>query len=541
MLTDLEVNGQTRPLDVPPATTPFGSVQPGFDSNADTPPDATPPQQEARAIAAGRAPYPADVRLPGMLRGHAVHPPHPGSRLRAVDVRAARRMPGVVAVIHEGDFAGVVALRDEQALAAALALNAQWIPAKPADRAPAHAVLRSDGGVDPAFAAAPLVFSACYRVPPIAHGPVCASAAVADVRPDGADLYVAARQQPGLRDRIADLLGLMPERVLIHPPMSGSTLDRGDAVGAELDAARLSQAVGKPVLVQWTLAEELALGPQQPLVDCAIEAAGDANGAIAGWRSRIRIHRHSGSDGLAVPDLLEAIPGGNAVPAYRVGAVDVRLELAPAAVASGAFRSAAAASNIFAIESCIDELASAASRDPLEFRLGLIDDPRMCRVLETVRLRSAWDTRPRAPGRGIGVACAVYQGTYVAQVAEVSVGRDDRIQLERVWCTVDAGRPVHPEAARYRIECGIQQAAGWALVERLQAHEGAVFSPNAQDHPIARCTDGPREIDVFFTGSSEHPPTGTGEAGSVPTAAAIANAVFDADGRRLRNLPLNRS
>jgi CO/xanthine dehydrogenase Mo-binding subunit len=232
--------------------------------------------------------------------------------------------------------------------------------------------------------------------------------------------------------------------------------------------------------------------------------------------------------------------GRNAVPPYALGAASVSLDVVDGEVRTGAFRSLAAAPHVFAIESFMDELARASGHDPIEFRLRHLDDERLRRVLTMVRERSGWPTRRGEPRNGVGVACATYHGTCVAQVAEVSVSVDRAIRVERVWCSVDAGRLVYPDGARNQIEGGIQQAASWATFEAL-AHDGhRVTTAGWRDYRIATFEDAPRSIDVELV-EARQPSTGTGEPGSVPTAAALANAVYDAVGVRLRDLPLAES
>jgi CO/xanthine dehydrogenase Mo-binding subunit len=499
-------------------------------------PEATPFRPEARAIVTGAAGYAADVRVPGLLYGHVLHPPRPGSRLRALDGATARALPGVLAVVVDGDFVGVVAQHDAQALAAAQMMTAQW-DAPPAAGAPFEAVLRDDAGTDAALAAAARRVTAHYHMPPIAHATVCPSAAVADVRADRTDLYVATQRPFGLRDEVAGLLGLSPAQVHVHPQLMSGQFGRGNVGDAALDAVRLSRAVARPVRVQWTRAEEFALSPYRPPLEAWFEAALDADGTIVAWRQRVRTQPHTYGGADVPAEFLLMTAGRNALPPYRLGRARVQLEVAPAQGRSGAFRSLAAAPNVFAIESFVDELALAAREDPLQFRLRRLDDTRLRRVLETVRRRSGWDARRHAAGHGFGVACADYGGTRVAQVAEV-VLEGERIRLERVWCAVDAGRLVHPDGARNQIEGGIQQAASWAVLEELTLHDGIAGAATWHDYPIARCPDAPHAIDVVFTGDATQAPTGIGEPGSVPTAAAIANAVCDAGGGRRRRLPL---
>jgi CO/xanthine dehydrogenase Mo-binding subunit len=498
---------------------------------------------EAHDIVTGHARYPADVRLPGMLRGQILHPPVSGARLLSVDERAARAIPGVVAIVHDEDAVGAVAQRDEQAVAAIQALQADWSPPEVAGVPPCDLVLRRDAGVEATLAASPDTLRAEYHVPPISHASIGPSAAVADVREDGADLYVATQRPFGLRDEAAQLLGLPSERVRVHPQAMSGMYGRGNVNDAALDAVRLSRAARRPVLVQWTRTDEFRLSPHRPMLDATVQAAFDSTGAIAAWRYQARTNPHTYGGGIESPQLLEITCGRNAVPPYRLERAEVSVQVVPSESRTGAFRSLAAAPHVFAIESFVDELADAARQDPLAFRLGLIDDHRLRRVLETVRERSHWDQRPRKAGRGrgFGVACAVYHGTAVAQVAEVVVAPSGRVGLERVWCAVDPGRLVHPDGARNQIEGGIQQAASWTLLEELRIGDGKVLTATWHDYPIATFADAPREIDVVFTPEPGADSTGIGEPGSVPLGAAIANAVFAASGARVRRLPLTEA
>lgn len=230
--------------------------------------------------------------------------------------------------------------------------------------------------------------------------------------------------------------------------------------------------------------------------------------------------------------------GRNAIPPYSLASAEVLLQVVPAPIRTGAFRSLAAAPNVFAIESFMDELAHGSGQDPIAFRLRHIEDQRLRRVVAAVRERSSWDQRPRKTGRGFGVACAIYNGTYIAEVAEVAADAGGQIRVEHVWCAVDAGRLVHSDGVRNQIEGGIQQAASWTLFEELQIQDGEVTTTSLKDYRIASFHDAIREIDVTFLPAQEFPSTGTGEPGSVPLAAAVANAVFGACGVRMRRLPL---
>jgi len=323
--------------------------------------------------------------------------------------------------------------------------------------------------------------------------------------------------------------------------MSGG-FGRHGSSDAAIEAARLSKAVGRPVLVQWSRADELRGAPNRAQMDACIEAALDASGRIVAWRSEVWTNPYAYNGPVrhgwdpAQRDAMMA--GRNAIPAYDLGATEVQLHVAPGKVRTGALRSLGASPNVFAIESFIDELAREVGVDPIEYRLRHTRDARLRRVLETVGDRSGWKVAQRGNGRGMGVACALYRATYVAEVAEVSVDAEGNVRLERVWCAVDAGHIVHPDGARSQVEEAVQMAASWTLIEELPARDGEVLAASWKDYPIARCTDAPRSIDVAFTGDDRTPSSGLGEPPVVPVAPAIANAVFDACGTRVRRLPI---
>jgi nicotinate dehydrogenase subunit B len=504
--------------------------------HATGPVEDAPLRLEALDIVTGKARYVADVRLPRMLRGHMLHPPAADVRLVSVNDRRARDLPGVVAVVHTQDMVGVVAERDEQALAALSTLDARWESSTSTAPPPIDIVLCHDDGVEGKLASGRVV-EARYFVPHIAHASIGPSAAVADVRNDEAHLYVATHRPFSVRDEVAQLLSLSPERVHVHPQMMSGMYGRGNLTDAALDASLLSRAVKRPVLVQWTREEEFQLSPHRPFLDASVAAALDSAGQIIAWRYDTTTNSHA-YGGSAMPRMVEMTSGRNAVPPYRLGSADITLHVVPAAVRTGPFRSLAAAPNVFAIESFVDELAHASAQDPIAFRLRHTDDARLRRVLETVRESSGWNHRVRQKGHGFGAACAVYHRTYVALVVEVHADNEGRVHFDRAWCAVDPGHVVHPDGARNQIEGGIQQAASWTLVEALQIEGRRVTSATWRDYHIATFEDAPEEMAVTFTPDPGAESTGIGEVGSVPTAAAIANALFDARGIRLRQLPL---
>jgi nicotinate dehydrogenase subunit B len=493
---------------------------------------------EARALVTGAARFVADVRLPGMLRGQVLRPTVPGARLRALDDRAARALSGVVAVVRDGDLVAVVAEREQQAAAGVQALDADWDAPRALGSAGVDVVMLDRGDLVAGFARSVHVVEASYSVPHIANAPIGPSAAVADVRADRAVIYCGTQRPFALRSEIAAATGLGELAVDIRPQVTSGTYGRNSCGDAALEAARLSKAVGRPVLVQWSRADEFTLSPNRPEVAVEVKAGIDSNGCIVAWRYEELTNPHT-AVAMFDPDAASATSGRNAIPLYRLPAAKVDLHVQPGQVRTGAFRSLAAAPNIFAIESMMDELAQAGGVDSLEMRLRHLDDRRMRRLLECVAERAGWSARPRGgAGRGHGIACAVYHGTYVAEIADVEVSDSGKIMLRRMFCALDPGVVVNPDGARNQIEGSVQQAASWVLHERLQYRNGRVTTTAWENYPIATVHDTPDLIDVQFITDRDAPMTGLGEPGCVPVAAAIANAVFSATGERLRSLPL---
>ena len=494
------------------------------------------PHVEARDIVTGRATFVADVRLPGMARGAIVRPPARGAKLRSLDDTAAKAMPGVIAVVHQGDVVGVVAEREEQARAAAAVVEAEW-HVVPIEGPTADVPMRSDDGVDQKLRGAAVRLTQTYVLPPIASAPIGPSAAVADVRGYGATMYVGTHRPFGVREQVAKTLGLPEKKVRVLPQTTSGTYGRNSAADAAIEAAILSKGSGRPVLLQWTREEEFAWSPSRPEAVLEIAAGLDAAGHIVAWRydEHTNVHTAAGLD----PQVLGVTSGRNAIPPYTGFPAKVTLHIEPTRLRTANFRSLAAAENVFAIESIMDELAALADQDPIAFRLRHIADERFRRVIERVAVRSAWGELPTRR-RGRGVACTVYHGTYIAQVAEVEVSLSGAVRLVRVWCVVDPGQTLNPEGVRNQIEGGIQQSASWTLKEELLHRDGRVMNTGWDTYPIATFRDAPESIEVLVEGDETAPPTGVGEPGAVPTAAAIANAVYAASGARLRSVPLTR-
>ena len=528
----------------------------------------------------GEPAYVHDLRLPGMLHARVVRPEMDSARLTAVESEAVSGMDGVVAVVRDGSFLAVVAEREEQAVAAAdtLRANATWeqlrdLPEE--NRLPG--LLRELQGFDPEVIfnhAAPgsaansnghRQFTADYSRPYISHASMAPSAAVAQW--DGARLTVWSHTQGAfeLRGAIATALDLPESQVrCIHVEGAGCYGQNG-ADDAGLDAAMIAMALeGRPVRLLWSRQDEFRREPYGSATSVRIAASLDAANRIARWDYHHWSCTHSTrpAGGTSAANLMAAyeksspLPdsarynvhqphsGGdrNAVALYAFPEQRVtRHFITEHPLRVSALRGLGAHANVFAIESFMGELAAEVGVDPVDFRIQHLEDPRARAVLEAVRELAGSDVESdTADAAGRGVAFARYKNTsaYFAVVVDVSVNqRSGAVRLLRAFAAVDVGQVINPDGVRNQIEGGIIQAASWTLKESVRFSASGIESVDWNTYPILRFQDIP-EVEVSLVNRPELPPTGAGEAAQGPTSAAIANAVADASGARIRDLPL---
>ena len=503
-----------------------------------------------------------------LVHGRVVHPP-PGATLQAFDEAAVRSCPGVLQVLRSGSLMGVVAQSSAQADAALAALGAavRWhgAPLPPEEAAdlpslPAtpRVVLERHAPVDEAR-----TLQARYTKPWIAHASIAPSCALALWAADRLQVWTHSQGIFNLRRDLALAWALDPAAVRVqHVPGAGCYGHNG-ADDVAFDAAWLARAVpGSPVRVLWSRADELTQSPQGPAMRVALQAGLDSGGRITRWQHEVWSPGHSRRPGRsATPALLGAwqvdppqaapasidmplsVGGGaerNAVPGYDFAAVAVRCHSVRTQRRSSALRALGAFANVFAAESFIDEIAHATGVCPLDLRRRhLQHDPRALAVLDAAAALAGWPPRLRpgatGPGRddgiGHGLAFARYKntGAWCAVVAQVEAGATLRVR--RLWLAIDVGLAVNPGGVVNQIEGGAIQAASWTLKEAAAA-QMEVWA----DYPILRFSEVPA-VDVAVL-PSEEPSLGAGEAALGPTAAAIANALFDALGVRVRDLPL---
>jgi CO/xanthine dehydrogenase Mo-binding subunit len=509
-----------------------------------------------------------DIVLPGMLHARVVRQPFRLARLAEVDeAYLTRRHPGV-SVIRVADFLGLVA-EDEYTVARAHDAAdsfVQWedVPGRWRPATTSAAKVTQVGTPPDALPARSNSFAGDYTRGNIAHGSIGPSCGIAQMDGGGLTVWTHSQGIFALRDQIARCLGLAVAQVrVIHAHGSGCYGHNG-ADDAALDAAIIAlRHPGRPVRVQWSRMDELSRGPLGPAMTARVEAALDDRNRVGSWSLSVRSAPHAqrpGSGGhvnlssaealdpVFLPDAVEDLPavagGGasrNSVAIYDFPSQQVRVEIDTGSrVRTSSLRSLGAHLNVFAIECAMDELAAIAGADPVAFRLAQLADPRARHVLEQAAAMSGWgEGIALAEGRGRGVALARYKGkgAWLAAVAEVSV--DEDVRLDRLWLAVDAGFIVNPAGARSQIEGGAIQAASWTLKEEVRVEGDRVPAFDWSGYPILRFSEVP-EIETRFVGDPLDPPLGCGEAAQGPVAAAVANAVSQALGLRLRQLPLTR-
>ncbi|MGV6872202.1 molybdopterin cofactor-binding domain-containing protein [Pseudochelatococcus sp. B33] len=531
------------------------------------------------AKATGAFTYVHDVRLPGMLHGRVVRPPYAGmdagdfigKSLVRVDEASVADVPGVVAVVTVGDFVGVVAEREEQAIEAARRLEVVWKPVPPlrdmsdlagALRANPHETRRllDRGDVETARADAAVPMDRTYVWPYQMHASIGPSCAVAEVSDAGARVWSGTQNPYPLRSDIALLLGLPDEAVEIIRFEAAGCYGRNCADDVAADAALLARAVGRPVRVQLTREQEHVWEPKGAAQLMEVRGGLDADGSPAAYDFSTR-YPSNGAVTLALL-LTGRVPADNpvmqmgdrtAIPPYAYDNIRVEVhDMAPIVRASW-LRGVSALPNSFAHESYIDELATAAGVDPVAYRLRYLHDTRAADLVREVAQKGGWETRtgPRLQivegnvVRGQGFAYALYVhskfpgygAAWSAWIAEVEVNRaTGDVHVSRVVVGQDNGQSINPAGIEHQIHGNVIQATSRALKEEVTFDANGVTSREWGAYPIITFPELP-VIKVVLMERPGEPPLGSGESASVPGAAAIANAIFDATGVRMREPP----
>jgi nicotinate dehydrogenase subunit B len=519
----------------------------------------------------GKASFIQDLRLPGMLHARVVKPPTIGAKLVSVDESSIADVPGLVKLVQRGNFIGVVAEREEQALLAAKNLRVEWretatlprmedlysfLQAQKTD----DVLLVEQGDVEKGLKQAAQQLHASYYQPYHAHASIGPSCAVADVREDQITIWASTPGPYPLREALAQMLEVPPEKIhLMHVEGAGSYGQNGsDDVAA--DAAILSQAVGRPVRVQWSREDEFAWEPKAPAMVMQVHGGLDAQGNVVAWDFHVwsptHVARPRFSGQLLTQQLLTGAPDTpprfsfgaerNAPTNYSFPVQRVSIHWLPRSpLRASSFRSLGGAENTFANESFMDELAAAAQVDALEFRLRYLADGRARQVLTAAAEKAAWEAHPSPQAKqdglaeGRGVAYAQYENdqALVACIARVQVDRTSgAVRVKRVVVAHDCGLIINPDGLRNQIEGNVIQSLSRALKEEVKFNQSQVTSLDWDAYPILKFSEVP-EVDIVLINRPDQPAVGAGEPSQITTAAAVANAIFDATGLRLRQIP----
>jgi nicotinate dehydrogenase subunit B len=499
------------------------------------------PRLDGRDKVTGAAQYAGDIRRPGMLYARILRPPAHGATPRSVDTGQANAMAGVTVVNHDG-LVAVLAADPELAERALAAVKAEWdVPAPTVNTesifehlvaaAPGAQTPESGGDLEAGRRQAAHAFDVTYYNSYVAHAPMEPHTAVAEVTDGKATVWSSTQAPLGQQPTIARAIGFDPDDVRVITPYVGGGFGGKTPGPQAVEAARLAQLVGKPVIVAWTRAEEFFYDTYRPAAVVKVVSGIDAAGKVTLWDYQVYGAGARGSDvDYDFPNRRVRIYGdwgGRQPEGYHPFAV-------------GPWRAPSANTNRFAFEQQIDIMARAAGVDPLEFRLRNTKDPRLVRVLRAVAEASHWTPQaaPRRDGRGRGLAFGTDVGTYVAHVADVTVDRaTGAVKVERVVCAQDMGIVVNPDGARMQTEGAITMGLGYCLSEEQRFEGGRILDTNFDTYGFTRFSWIPA-IEVVLVPNDGLDPQGGGEPGIINMGAVVANAIYDATGARMTRLPM---
>ncbi|MGD0612385.1 MAG: molybdopterin cofactor-binding domain-containing protein [Anaerolineales bacterium] len=529
------------------------------------------PREDIPRKVSGQPSFIQDLHVPGMLHARLVRPPSVGAKLISLDDNSVKGLPGLIKVVQRGNFIGVIAEREEQAIRAAKQLKVEWreSPTLPRmedlysylrSQETDDSVLIDEGKAVTTLQHAPLQLQATYFQPYHAHASIGPSCAVADVKGDRVTVWASTAGPYPLSSALAELLELPVENIhLIHMEGAGSYGQNGSD-DAAADAALLSQSVGQPVRVQWSREDEFIWEPKAPAMVMEVAGGLNAQGDVLAWDYHVwspsHVARARFAGQLVAAQLVSGQPASqarfsfgaerNARTNYSFPVQRVTVHyLYDSPLRASSFRSLGGAENTFANESFMDELAAAAGVDAVDYRLRYLADPRTREVLKAAAQSANWETRPAPLSRegnlveGRGVAFAQYENdqAIVACIAYVQVDKSrGAVHVKHIFIAHDCGLIINPDGLRNQIEGNVIQSLSRALKEEVKFDEWRVTSRDWDTYPILTFSEVP-EVDITLINHPDQPAVGAGEPSSVTTAAAVANAIFDATGVRIRQIP----
>ena len=501
------------------------------------------PLVDTREKAMGRAVFGIDARTPGMLYATVVHPPVFGSKPGSVNDAKAKAVPGVRHVVQVSRGVAVVGDNTWAALEGARLLEITWSDTAFALSTPdisrelakssegASISARNDGDAAAALSAAATRVEGVYEAPYLAHATMEPMNCTADVRADRCEIWAPTQNPQGTQTTAASLTGLPADAVTVHVTNLGCGWGRRGATDFVTDAVEVSKLIGSPVQVLWSRAEDMQHDFYRPAAHVRFEGALDTGGRPTALRARVAAQgitgNRTGVDGPAVAGIADMH--------YSVPNVSVAYGRVELAVPVGYWRAVGPSQNTFFLESFIDEMAHAAKRDPVAFRLELLDkNPRLKHVLEVAAERSGWGTKLPA-GRARGVALLDDRGGKVAEVAEVSI-ENGRVRVHKVTCVADCGQIIHPGIVEAQLSGSVIAGLTAALYGEITIEKGRVKQANFNDYPMLRMRETP--VIAVHVVKNQEEPGGVGEPAVPPIAPAVTNAIFALTGKRVRKLPI---
>lgn len=509
----------------------------------------------------GTQDYTIDVKLPGMLTAVMIHPPLFGAKIKSFDAAAARKVKGVVDVVETPRGLAVVGDNMWAAIKGRDAVTAEWDESGAEKRGtpelmamyrdlaakPPAAMARKDGDADAAFASAAKVLEASFEFPYLAHAAMEPLNAVARMNADGTLEVWGGHQFPDVHQQVAaGICGIAVDKVRLHVMKSGGSFGRRATFDADViaEAVHVAKAIGfrAPVKVQWTREDDMRAGRYRPAYVHTLKAGIDADGKLIAWSDHIvgqSIMSKTAFEGMIKNGVdPTSVEGANNLP-YAIPNQTIGLTTTDVGVPVLWWRSVGSTHTAFAAEVFMDEMAEAAGRDPIEFRLSMLEPgSRHATVLKLVAEKAGWD-KPLPEGRFRGVAVAESFGSVVAQVAEVTADGSGGIKVERIVAAVDCGLTVNPGQVRAQVEGGIGFGLGSILGEEITLTAGQVDQGNFDAYTPLRI-DAMPSIEVHILALA-NPPSGIGEPGVPPAGPALANAAYKALGKRIRTMPFAKA
>jgi len=491
------------------------------------------PKKDARAFVTGQHQYTPDLRRPGMLYGKVLRPPSFGATLTSYDPKAAQGMSAVV-IVRDGDFIGAAAVSEQAAQRALDAIRAKWkeVPqpsskelfsylkqnAKPnGDERSRH----TKGSIAEGLAAAAQRLDATYTVAFIAHAPLEPRAALAEWSDGKLTVWTGSQRPFAVRDELADVFHVSEKSVRVIVPDTGSAYGGKHTGDAALEAARLARAAGRPVKVVWTREEEFTWAYFRPAGVIDIKGGIATDGALTAWEFH---NYNSGASAIETP--------------YDVPNQHIEFHATQCPLRSGSYRGLAATANFFARESHMDALSREAKLDPLEFRMKNLSDPRLKAVFDAAAKAFGWPCQKTKAGQGFGIAGGLEKGGYVATCAEVHVNPSSgALRVVLMTTAFECGAIINPDGLRNQVIGANIQGLGGALHESIAFENGRITNPHFANYRVPRFRDVP-EVEAVLLDRKDLPSAGAGETPIMGVAPAIGNAIFDATGARLRDLPL---